>query len=195
MFLKGSIVHQSERTNSINQKLTVLGTLKAWWFSYIRIPPAWCMTCDVCGPCWGSWNHPIPSFRALASKIHQYLELWSGSFLKSLDEGENKGRIKASLGGSLKYVFIFTSIWGRFLIWLICSDGLKPPTRSCLNVLFQHHDKHKQRFVAVFEYNPKESLSQWKLFCDHSLDLVTWLILLMATRNPVNSLTSWGEGW
>ena len=24
-----------------------------------------------------------------------------------------------------------------------------------LNVLFQHHDKHKHRFVAVFEYNPK----------------------------------------
>ena len=28
MFLEGSIVHKSERTNSINQK-TVLGTLKA----------------------------------------------------------------------------------------------------------------------------------------------------------------------
>ena len=55
---------------------------------------------------------PIPSFRGLASKIHQYLELWSGSFLKSLDEGENKGRIKASLGGGSKY-FLFSPLFGE----------------------------------------------------------------------------------
>ena len=35
------------------------------------------------------------------------------------------------LGGGFKYVFMFTTIWGRFPIWLddvfICLDGLKPP--------------------------------------------------------------------
>ena len=30
-------------------------------------------------------------------------------------------------------IFLFTPIWGRFPIWLFCSDGLKPPTSNwCL---------------------------------------------------------------
>ena len=55
----------------------------------------------------------------------QLVVLWMEEIPKN-----HLGYIKS--GWWFQKFFIFTPIWGRFPIWLIFSDGLKPPTRNTL---------------------------------------------------------------